>query len=239
MKRQLGYGGFPSVFLTFSLLLLVLALGFVAGRLVVARLYLSQAPHFPKREVSEVEAATVGYDASRRRPGRVFVPPPAPPDEPPEDTVGLAEPTDAGAVGLGPEDAGAVGVGPEREDSPARRVPDQPRPREDRQPVDAAPAADTPKTEATPAAPKEQPERAETASARYSVQVGLFSSVQGARKLEAELMEGGYSTRIEVEAREGRTLYRVLTGSYRTEYAARKAVESLRRQGFQAFLVQR
>jgi hypothetical protein len=67
----------------------------------------------------------------------------------------------------------------------------------------------------------------------------MFSAIQGARQLEDELREAGYATRIAVEAGDGESRYRVLTGSYRTEYAARKAVEQLRRGGFEAFLVER
>jgi cell division septation protein DedD len=75
--------------------------------------------------------------------------------------------------------------------------------------------------------------------ARYAVQVGIFSSVQGVRQLEDELRESGYPARTEVEAREGLTVYRVLSGSYPTEYSGRKAVEELRKQGYEGFLVER
>jgi hypothetical protein len=40
------------------------------------------------------------------------------------------------------------------------------------------------------------------------------------------------------EKRGSQDLYRVLTGRYRTEYSARKALDQLRADGFEAFLVQ-
>src|SRR4030042_709110 len=55
MKRQSGSGGFPAILLTFSLLLLVLAVGFVVGRVVVARAYLDKAPKFDVQAASAPE----------------------------------------------------------------------------------------------------------------------------------------------------------------------------------------
>jgi len=219
-KRQSEYGGFPSIFLTFSLLLLVLAVGFVVGRVVVARFYLSQAPKFATRAAADLDPVAAAPESAPRMPGRVYVPPPAPPEEPPEESVDLAGPpegtlldsdlewpVDAETVHppVHPPAGGQVTRVPVPQDSP----PDRGRDREDE------------------------------GDALYSVQVGVFSSIQGARKLEDELREKGHSTRIEVEGRDGDTLYRVLTGSYRTEYAARRGVEDLRRQGFEAFLIER
>ena len=49
MVKQSGRSAFPTIFLTFSVLLLVFAVGFVVGRLVVAQAYLRAAPKFEKR----------------------------------------------------------------------------------------------------------------------------------------------------------------------------------------------
>ncbi len=79
MKKQLGYIGFPSVMLTFSLLLVVLAVGFVLGRVVVARAYLNMAPKF------EAQTAESGTESGENPSGRVYLPPPTPPTRPPEE----------------------------------------------------------------------------------------------------------------------------------------------------------
>jgi hypothetical protein len=221
-KRQSGYGGFPSIFLTFSLLLLVLAVGFVVGRVVVARFYLSQAPKFAKRETADLDSVAVAPEPTPRMPGRVYVPPPAPPEEPPEESVDLAGPPDGTLLDGDiewPDDAETI-----------------------HSPVHLPAGGDVtrvPVPESQESRPERRRDREDEGEALYSVQVGVFSSIQGARRLEDELREKGHSTRIEVEGRDGDTLYRVLIGSYRTEYAARRGVEDLRRQGFEAFLIER
>jgi cell division protein FtsN len=229
MKRQSGYGGFPSIFLTFSLLLLVLAVGFVVGRLVVARLYLSQAPKFSKREAAESDTAVSVPEPAPRLPGRVYVPPPAPPEEPPETAMGLADPGDGMLL-----DEDERQQGPE--ESQSRSSDAQPGPA---QASGVATRVRIPEPAGDGAKPEAPPDGETRSGRRYSVQVGVFSTEQGARKLEDELRGEGRSTRIEVEGRDGQTLYRVLTGSYRTEYEARRAVEELRREGHEAFLVDR
>jgi cell division protein FtsN len=209
---------------------MVLAAGFVVGRIVVARLYVSQAPQFPKQEMSELDASAASHDVSGRRPGRVYVPPPAPPEEPPEAPVGLSEAVDEW---LPDESRGPDGM-------PVRAMPQTSRHRGEQEgQARTSPAPQTVERDETQLTPRQPQTQPQAAPARYSVQVGMFSSAQGARKLEDELREAGYSTRIEVEAGGGVTRYRVLAGSYRTEYAARKAVEHLRRDGFEAFFVER
>ena len=54
-----------------------------------------------------------------------------------------------------------------------------------------------------------------------------------------ELTRAGYPARIDVTSPGEQTLYRVLTGRYHTEYAARKALAELQREGFSGFLVRR
>lgn len=240
MKRQSGYGGFPTILLTFSLLLLVLAVGFVVGRVVVTRLYVDMAPKFERTDALKPSAPQPV--AAAAKPGRVYVPPPVPPEEAPEGVVGEEPPLEEGA---------GVAVQPAQERPPQGPAPPsapvQPRPQPAGQagqgqpepggrplvPVQPTPQPSTPPVRGT-AAP------AETEKATgYSVQVGVFASRQGARRMVDELARGGYPARIEVRRRGTQTLYRVLTGDYKSEYPARQAADQLRREGFDAFLVER
>jgi cell division septation protein DedD len=80
--------------------------------------------------------------------------------------------------------------------------------------------------------------QAENTTKTYSIQVGVFSSLQGARQVVDDLARGGYPARISPDKRGAQTLYRVVTGRYQSEYAARKALEQLRTEGFEAFLIE-
>ncbi len=234
MIRRSEYGGFPAVLMTFSLLLLVLAVGFVVGRLVVARAYLDRAP---KLDPQAAQAPEVWDEVAKDRaavPGRVYVPPPAPPERPPGEGEGLVvigpseetagQPAEASQplmpqTQLWPREAGDA---PER--TPA---PERPRPAPEPEPAPVQPPPTRP-----PVQTDQPSERA------YSIQVGVFASREGARQVVDELARSGYQARIAVEKRGDKELYRVLTGRYREEYAARKTVEQLRADGFEAFLVQ-
>jgi len=230
MRRQLGYGGFPAILLTFSLLLLVLAIGFVVGRVVVARAYLKMAPKFDRRPAQEPELTTAALREEVARPRRVNVPPPVPPEEPPEgESEGETEETEE--KGVSEPEGGAKPPAPREErqvDAKPVSKPPEVRPPEPRRPVEARVAVPRPV----------QPVEPEEASGdRYSIQVGVFSTRHGARRAADDLTRAGYAARIEVRHGDTRTLYRVMTGRYQTEYAARKAVEQLRKEGFEAFLV--
>ena len=232
MKRQSGYAGFPAILLTFSLLLLVLAIGFVVGRVVVARAYLDKAPRF---DVEGAQAPEVSSDPGRERsavPGRVYVPPPAPPPRAP-DAADLMSGEGEGEAGESISDSGPPQTAATGAESP-RVATQTPAP---------APA---PSGEAKPsAAPKPAPQPREAAAeekaseeSSYAIQVGVFTSRQGARQVVDALARSGFSARISPEKRGSQELYRVVTGRYRSEYAARKAVDELRKQGFEAFLIQ-
>ncbi|HUU55143.1 MAG TPA: SPOR domain-containing protein [Armatimonadota bacterium] len=232
MKRQSGYGGFPAILLTFSLLLLVLAFGFVLGRVVVARAYLDKAPRFDARTANAPEVVSGTGRERSAVPGRVYVPPPAPPPKTPGEEEGGAEVSGqaSGSVSEpGPAEGAGARAGEARTttDAPAPAQPTESRPRE---------AVREPQPVPQPRGGPPAPEQAEEHS--YSIQVGVFTSRQGARKVVEELARAGYPARIGPEKRGSQDLYRVLTGRYRSEYAARKAVEQLRKEGFEAFLIQ-
>ena len=232
MKRQSGYAGFPAILLTFSLLLLVLAIGFVVGRVVVARAYLDKAPRF---DVEAAQAPEVSSDPGRERsavPGRVYVPPPAPPPRAPDE--GDVVPGEGeGEVGGAIAESGPPQTDPSGADSPGATT------------QAPAPAAASSGEAKPSAAPKPAPEPREAAAGEkaseersYAIQVGVFTSRQGARQVVDELARSGFSASISPEKRGSQELYRVVTGRYRSEYAARKAVDELRKEGFEAFLIQ-
>jgi len=234
MKTQSGHSSLPALLLTFSLLLLVLAIGFVFGRVVVARAYLDSAPKFETQpnELAEVPEGGGDLDESPV-PGRVYVPPPAPPPTPPDGEPLLPDTTEETQQGMSerPGEPGAPTpqetVQPQTppaslpENQPARTAPEAPRP-----------PAPKPKPRPQPAPSPPEP------TVVYSLQVGVFTSVQGARQVVDELARAGYPARTVPEKRGSQNLYRVLTGRYQTEYAARKALDQLRADGFEAFLVQ-
>lgn len=213
MKRHQGYAHFPTAFLTFSALLLVLAVGFVVGRVVVAGAYRDAAPEFEKLPAAEAPEQVEPEPRESLAPGSVHVPPPA---EAPAETLPGEAPEEAS-----PE-AGEVEAPPAEAPLPPTTARPMP-----------APPAPQPPREPAPLVPEAPP-----ASARgYTIQVGLFTSQEGARQVADDLARAGHPARIVVERGEAATLYRVLTGQYRTEYAARSAVEQLRQEGFPAFLL--
>ena len=221
MERQRRYGGVAGVFLTFSLLLMVLAIGFVVGRVMVARMYVGAAPDIERQPVREPEAMSEIAEERALLPGSVYVTPPAPPEEPVEEMVetevSWAE-VEGDAGGEVRVMEGAAGA-PAEVEEPAPGVPIAPPP-----PRPARP---------TPGSVGE-----ESGQARYSIQMGIFAVREGAREVADELARAGYPARIEVASTEEQALYRVLTGRYRTEYAARKALDELQREGFPGFLVE-
>ena len=82
MEKHSGYARFPTAFLTFSVLLLVLAAGFVIGRVVVAGAYREAAPEFEKLPPAEAPGPAELEPQATLMPGAVHVPPPAPPEAP-------------------------------------------------------------------------------------------------------------------------------------------------------------
>jgi cell division protein FtsN len=227
MKAQTAQRGFPTALLTFSVMLLVLAIGFVVGRVVVAPAYLGAAP--------KIEAQGVGgseLDARRSAPGHVYVPSPS----------GSPPPDNAGEKGERASEGSARGQPAEAEQGEARlpvpeepiQVPEGASPGEREQGrVGGAASARQGGARAQEPQPGE-----EKTSKTYSIQVGVFSSLQGARQVVDELARAGYPARISPDKRGAQTLYRVVTGRYQSEYAARKALGQLRTEGFDAFLIE-
>ena len=207
MNRQRGYGVFPTTFLTFSLLLLVLAAGFAVGRLVIGRAYLKSAGQFEKLPISRVQSGGEATEPDQPV-GQGYVPAPVErPSETPEET--------SPAQGPRPD---------EQSESPAEE-----------QPSEAAPPA----REQQEPLPAETPEPTEMKEKRYAIQVGVFELREGAQQVADDLSRAGYPARVEMARGDSETVYRVVTGRYRTEYAARKAMDQLRQEGFPGFLVER
>jgi cell division protein FtsN len=206
--RKSGYSGFPSILLTFSLLLVVLGAGFVFGLVVVARAYPSIGPKIEPQAGAEGEEAL-----TPERAGRVYLPPPTPPAHAPDE-----EQTEHPAREPNEE---ALSEAPEVTPEPVEVTPPR-----------AEEAPPGPARTQTPEPPAE-----ETSNQTYSIQVGVFTSRGGARQVVDELARAGFPSRIAVQSRGNQELYRVVTGRYRSEYAARKALDQLRSEGFEAFLV--
>ncbi len=228
MKGQSGYAGFPAILLTFSLLLLVLAIGFVVGRVVVARAYLDKAPRF---DMEAAQAPDVSSEPGRERsavPGRVYVPPPAPPPRAP-DEADMMPGEGEGEAGESISESNPRETVPSGAESPSATT-------------EAPAAAPEPSGETKPSAapqPRESAPREKPSEERaYAIQIGVFTSRQGARQVVDDLARSGFSASINPEKRGSQELYRVVTGRYRSEYAARKAVSELRKEGFEAFLIQ-
>jgi len=209
MSSQRGYSVFPTTFLTFSLLLLVLAAGFAVGRLVVGRAYLKTAGQFDKLPVPKAQAGGEGGADVDQQIGQAYVPAPA---ERPAEAQERPEPEE---------------VAPVEGDEPD---PGQETPQE------AAPPAAVGQAESLPT---ETTEPSETKAKRYAIQVGLFEAAEGAQQVADDLTRAGYPARVEQAGSDTGTIYRVVTGRYRTEYAARKAMDQLRQEGFPGFLVER
>ena len=212
MKQHSGYAHFPTAFLTFSVLLLVLAAGFVIGRVVVAGAYREAAPEFEKLPPPEAPEQAEPEPQATLTPGSVHVPPPAEvPAQTPEEAALETADIDR----------------PSQEDP----LPSPPPPATTSMP---APPAPQPRQEPPPLVPEAPPDSARA----YTIQVGLFTSQEGARQVADDLARAGHPARIVVERTDTATLYRVLTGQDHTEYAARSAVDQLRQEGFPAFLLQ-
>jgi cell division protein FtsN len=221
MKTQMAQGagassrptGFPTALLTFSVMLLVLAIGFVLGRVVVARAYLGSAPKIDLRGSGGSELD------GRAAPGHVYVPSPSasrPPEEASSEERSPKPPT--AEHGQSPDET--TSGAPEGPQAAGSTVP----PAEQPSQAEAPPAQETKPAE-------------ESSNKTYSIQVGVFTSTQGARQVMDELTRAGYPSRVARDKRGSQDLYRVVTGRYRSEYAARKAMEQLRTEGFEAFLV--
>jgi rare lipoprotein A len=205
--RRRQFGGAASVFLTFSLLLFVMVLGFIFGRVVIARAYIKGMGTL----VKPAEPA-VTRDHARAPTGTVFAP----------SVGGDAAPADQESV-LVPD---AAPGSPEQAAEEGTSAPERPQPEE-------APS---------PAPETREPETPEPVvrDVRYAVQVGLFGSEDGARDTLRQLTQSGHPSRIEVDRQSTRTMYRVLSGNYRNEANARKALDEIRGEGFaEAFVVAR
>lgn len=225
MKRQRGLVNLTRTLLTFFLLVIVLGIGFAVGRMLVARPYAEAMPKLEKLPVAEPEVAARPADDRPFLPSSVSVPPVAPPEEPVgeglEGVLG-AEGTEDGAE----EGTGDVPPVPERTaGAPTEAPTEAPRPQPEPEPPGGLIAP------VRPPEPEEGP--------RYSIQVGVFSMLDGARAVADELSQAGYPAEIEVTSAEGQSLYRVLTGRYRSEYPARKALDELKKEGYTGFLVRR
>jgi cell division septation protein DedD len=223
MKRQRGLVNLTRALLTSFLLLIVLSIGFAVGRMMVARTYAEAMPKLEKLPVGEPEVAARPVDDRPFLPSPVSVPEPAPLEEPAEEGLEGApegEETEAGTGGAPP--------GAERtEGAPTEATAETPRPQPEREPPGGL------------IAPVRPPQAEEGEGPRYSIQVGVFSMLNGARAVADELSQAGYPAEIEVTTAEGQSLYRVLTGRYRSEYPARKALDELKKEGYTGFLVRR
>jgi cell division protein FtsN len=170
-------------------------------------------------------------------PGRVYVPPPAPPPTPPDGEPLLESAPEGGPqTDAAQQDEAAADSTGQEESRPDERPPARDEGRAARTPQPAPQPSPEPRPRARPQ-PRPAPPPAEPA-ATYSLQVGVFTSLQGARQVVDELARTGYPARIVPEKRGSQELYRVLTGRYQTEYAARKALDRLRADGFEGFLVE-
>ncbi len=213
MKTQTAQSAFPTALLTFSVMLLVLAIGFVLGRVVVARRYLGSVPRVSAQGLGSSE-----LDEGQGPPGHIYVPSPVAvqPDETESRRSETEHPPDEGES-TGEERAAATPQEPKAtasEDAKKQNLGDAEKP--------------------PPAEPVEEP-----SDKTYSIQVGVFANIQGARQVMGDLTRAGYPSRVSREKRGSEEIYRVVTGRYRSEYAARKALEQLRNEGFDAFLLER
>jgi cell division protein FtsN len=162
-----------------------MAIGFVFGRVVIARAYIRTAPPVGKAQSSSQAGAPAGV---------------------------LYRPREAQTQTT--EEQPAT---PETKAAPPEAT-------------DVTPPDETP---VSPAPPETAPQ-----DVRYTVQVGTFESNRSARQMSDRLTRTGRPARIEVDRTQSPTAYRVLTGRYRSESNARKALDQLKNEGFtEAFVV--
>ena len=209
MRNHRTYGGIPGSFLTFSLLLLVMAVGFVVGR-VVARSYTKTPAKLEVPSLPEHQAGAKPAGDEEAPEGLVYVPAPASPREPSER--GSAEE---------PKEITDRAAGQEEQPEPGAE----------------GPGAALPSGEVLSEPPEGSRPGESTREAKYAIQVGVFTLREGARGVAEELTRAGHAARREGESRDGQPVYRVLTGEYDSEQEARRAQEALDREGFPGFLV--
>jgi len=220
MRNYRTHGGIPGSFLTFSLLLLVMAIGFVVGR-VVARSYTKAPLRLEVSPLPEQQRGTKPAGDDQAAVGRVYVPAPTSPRQPPDRASGV-----------------------ESEEITEQEAQQE----QQAEPGVEAPAAAVPLGEALTVRPEGRRSRpfpgssegvkgGETKGPEYSIQVGVFTLLEGAREVTEGLTRAGHAARIEVETRDGQPFYRVLAGRYTTEQEARTAQEALGKEGFPGFLV--
>ena len=235
-KRRMPRGSFPAAFLTFSLLVLVFAVGFVIGRVVIARAYIKAGPDLEQQALPQGEGK-VEPPPPALTPGLVSVPepyePPSTTTESPEGQAPVIEPAPPGAQeGQRLPGQGASGSAAGETPPPSQAVA-EPAPR-------ATPAGTERPTGAAAGRAGAAPGGAgDTGARRYALQAGVFVSQQGARDLADELTRAGYPASVEPDRGGAQTTYRVLTGRYRSEDVARREAERLRADGFDTFVVQR
>ncbi len=71
--------------------------------------------------------------------------------------------------------------------------------------------------------------------AQFRVQTGSFAAQQNARTLADALRGRGYSTSTHAEQENGKTVYKVQIGAYRSRAAADKAAQDLQKSGYPAY----
>lgn len=91
--------------------------------------------------------------------------------------------------------------------------------------------------------PIDEPEyfsmQAQAGEMKYGVQVGLFGSLENAGKRLQMLQDNGYSGRIQISVRDGRSLNAVVIGEYDTDDKARKISNKIKSSlGLDSFVVE-
>lgn len=71
--------------------------------------------------------------------------------------------------------------------------------------------------------------------AQFRVQTGSFAAQQNARILADALRSRGYTTSTHAEQEDGKTVYKVQIGAYRSRAAADKAAQDLQKSGYPAY----
>ena len=190
--------------------------------MVVARRYLGSVPH-----VDVQGAGASELDEGHAPPGHIYVPSPS-----------SSQPTDESDSGRGAAERPADEesqttdeAGPATPEEPKGSATEEGKKR-------GLGEAEKPPVQPLDSARDKQPAE-EPSDKTYSIQVGMFTNIQGARQVMDDLTRAGYPSRVAREKRGSQDMYRVVTGRYRSEYAARKALEQLRNEGFEAFLIEK